>query len=186
MLQHWHPCLQRDAKESPFYKTMMVSGSGTETINYPPPTVFPNAPAAPTPCIQRRLLSQINRIKVSLKYTDAIGHDLGVIGIANTTEHLVPIPEALVELGDSGQRVKINFTKFVHEGGWIESRINGGEWVFLAVNTIKPYYDDRPLTGENTSEDANIVCVGGIKVLPTVNGDASHIVLYLFQHLNNS
>jgi len=152
MLQHWHPSVQRDAKESTAYKAMMVSGSGLEAINYPQPTVFPDAPVAPTPGIQKRLLSQINRIKVSLKYTDAIGHDLGVIGIANTTEHLVPMPNASVELGDSGQRVAINFTKFGHEGVLIESRINGGEWSFLAISTLKPYYDERPLTGENANE----------------------------------
>ncbi len=102
--------------------------------------VFPYAPAAPTPGIKIRLMSQINRIKVSLKYTDAIGHDL------------VPIPDLLVELGSSGQRVTINFNKYGHDGVWIESRTNGGEWAFLAVDTIKPYYDERSLAVGNVQE----------------------------------
>ncbi len=152
MLQHWHPSVQRDAKESTAYKTMMVSGSGTETINYPQPTVFSNSPAAPTPGIKNRLTSQINRIKVSLNYTDAIGHDLGIIASANTTEHLVPIPNVLVELGSSGQRVTINFNKYGHDGVWIESRTNGGDWVFLAVDTLTHFYDERPLAAGNIQE----------------------------------
>ena len=152
MLQHGHPSVQRDAKDSTVYKTMMVSGSGNASINYPQPSVFPNAPAAPTPGIKIRLMSQINRIKVSLKYTDAIGHDLGIISSTNTTEHLVPIPNVLVELGSSGQRVTINFNKYGHDGVWIESRTNGGDWVFLAVDTLTHYYDERPLAAGNIQE----------------------------------
>ena len=59
--------------------------------------------------LKNRLISQINRIKVSLSYTDAMGHDLGIISSVNTTEHLVPMPDVSVELGNSGQRVVINF-----------------------------------------------------------------------------
>ncbi len=151
MLQHWHPSVQRDAKESTAYKAMMVLGDGND-ITHPQPSIFPDAPAAPTRGIQKRLLSQINHIKVSLKYTDAIGHDLGIIATTSTVEHFVPIPEAFVELGDTGQRVTINFNKYGHDGVLIESRINGGEWAFLAIYIIKPYYDERPLTSENISE----------------------------------
>ena len=68
MLQHWHPCIQRDAKESTAYKIMMISEtvSGGGSINYPQPSVFPQAPAAPAPGLQKRLISQVIRIKVSL------------------------------------------------------------------------------------------------------------------------
>jgi len=152
MLQHWHPSIQRDAKDSTVYKTMMVSGSGNTAINYPQPSVFPDAPAAPTPGIKNRLTSQINRIKVSLGYTDAMGHDLGIISSVNTTEHLVPMPDVSVELGNSGQRVVINFNMYGHDGVWIECRINGGEWTFLAIDTLKPYYDERPLAAGNVHE----------------------------------
>ena len=38
------------------------------------------------------------------------------------------------------------------DGIFIESRINNGDWVFLAIDTIKPYYDERPLTPGNTHE----------------------------------
>ena len=81
MLQHWHPSIQRDAKESTAYKIMMISDSvsGDSSINYPQPTVFPDAPSAPAPGIQKRLISQVVRIKASSKYTEAIGHDLAHI-----------------------------------------------------------------------------------------------------------
>ncbi len=154
MLQHWHPSIQRDAKESTAYKTLMVIGSnsGNTSINYPKPSLFPDAPVAPAPGIQKRLFSQVIRIKASARYSDAIGHDLGIIGAANKVEHLIPIASVLVALGESGQRVAINFNKYGHDGVWIESRINGGDWVFLAINTLKLYYDERPLTAGNTHE----------------------------------
>jgi len=154
MLQHWHPSIQRDAKESTAYKIMMISDtvSGDSSINYPQPSVFPQAPTAPAPGIQKRLNSQIIRIKASAKYTEAIGHDLGIIASSNTIEHLTPVPSISVELGESGQRVAINFNKYGHDGVLIESRINGKEWAFLAIYTIKSYYDERPLTSENIPE----------------------------------
>ncbi len=154
MLQHWHPSIQRDAKESTAYKIMMISDtiSGDSSINYPQPTVFPDAPPAPAPGIQKRLISQVVRIKASSKYTEAIGHDLGIIAVSNTIEHLTPIATVLVELGESGQRVAINFNKYGHDGVLIEVRINGGEWTFLAIDTLKPYYDESPLAEGNTHE----------------------------------
>ena len=93
MLQHWHPSIQRDAKESTAYKIMMISDTiaGDSSINYPQPTVFPDAPPAPAPGIQKRLISQVVRIKAGAKYTEAIGHDLGIIAVSNTIEHLTPI-----------------------------------------------------------------------------------------------
>lgn len=154
MLQHWHPSIQHDAKESTAYKIMMISETVSDggSVNYPQPSVFPQAPAAPSPGIQKRLTSQIIRIKASSKYTEAIGHDLGIIASSSTVEHLIPVPSILLELGESGQRVAINFNKYGHEGVWIESRINGGEWLFLAIDTLKPYYDERPLAAGNTHE----------------------------------
>ncbi len=154
MLQHWHPSIQRDAKESTAYKTMMVTGSSSinGTINYPQPSVFPQAPTSTSPGIQKRLFSQIVRIKAGANYSEAIGHDLGIIAIPNNIEHLIPIPSILVERGESGQRVAISFNKYGHDGVWIECRINGGEWSFLAIDTLKPYYDERPLAEGNTHE----------------------------------
>ena len=42
--------------------------------------------------------------------------------------------------------------KYGHDGVWIEGRINGGDWAFFAINTLKTYYDERPLAEGNTHE----------------------------------
>jgi len=152
MLQEWHPASQRDAKEATAYKNLILNGSGSDPIDYPKPTVFPNPPPAPAPGIQKRLFSQIARIKASLNYNEAIGKDLGIIAIPDTVEH--PFPEfwLTVEMGLEATQVRIDFNKYGHDGIWIESRTNGGEWAFLAIDTVKPYLDGRPLAPGNTSE----------------------------------
>ena len=140
------------AKEPTAYKQLMIGGNGSGSIEYPKPTVFPNPPAAPAPGIQKRLFSQIARIKASLNYNEAIGKDLGIIAIPDTVDH--PFPEfwLTVEMGLEATQVRIDFKKYGHDGIWIESRTNGGEWAFLAIDTVKPYLDGRPLALGNTSE----------------------------------
>jgi len=152
LLQYWHPAIQRDAKEATAHKQLMVGGIGNSSLSQPVPSQFPNPPPAPEPGMQKRLSSQIARIKASLNYTDVIGHDLGIIAAANTVQHLIPEPTVSVELGENGSRVRIDFNKYGHDGVWIECRINNGDWVFVAIDTVKPYYDERPLVNGNTHE----------------------------------
>ena len=87
------------AKEATAYKQLMIGGNGSGSIEYPKPTVFPNLPAAPAPGIQKRLFSQIARIKASLNYNEPIGKDLGIIAIPDTVDHPVPEYCLTVELG---------------------------------------------------------------------------------------
>jgi hypothetical protein len=152
LLQHWHPAVQRDAKEATAYKQLMINGSGSEEASYPQSTTFPPPPLMSVPGIQKRLFSQIARIKVSLNYTETIGHDLGIIAATNSVEHPVPEYTITVELGATGSRVRMDFKKYGYDGIWIESRINGGDSAFLAIDTVKPYYDERPLAPGNTQE----------------------------------
>ena len=152
MLQYWHPATQRDAKESTAHKQLMISGTGSGSIAHPQPSPFPSPPPIPAPGMQKRLFSQIVRIKASPNYTEAIGHDLGIIAASNSVEHPIPESTVTVELGATGSRVRIDFKKYGHDGIWIESRINGGDWAFLAIDTIKPYYDERPLAPGNSHE----------------------------------
>ena len=49
-------------------------------------------------------------------------------------------------------KMRIDFKKYGHDGIWIESRINGGNWPILAIDTVKPYLDERPLAPGNTHE----------------------------------
>ena len=152
LLQYWHPAIQRDAKEATTHKQLMIAGIGNSSFSQPVPSQFPNPPTAPEPGMQKRLSSQITRIKASLNYTDVIGHDLGIIAAANTVQHLIPEPTVSVELGENGTRVRIDFNKYGHDGVWIECRINNGDWAFIAIDTVKPYYDERPLANGNTHE----------------------------------
>jgi hypothetical protein len=152
LLREWHPATQRDAKEATAYKKLMIGGNSSGTTEYPKPTVFPNPPPAPAPGVQKRLFSQIARIKASLNYNEAIGKDLGVIAIPDSVAHLVPEFWLTVEMGLDATQVRIDFNKYGHDGIWIESRTNDGEWVFLAIDTVKPYLDERPLAPGNTLE----------------------------------
>ena len=152
MLQYWHPATQRDAKESTAHKVLMITGTGSGSVTHPLPSQFPNPPPTPAPGMQKRLFSQIVRIKAGPNYTEAIGHDLGIIAASNSVEHPIPEAAVTVELGEIGSRVRIDFKKYGHDGIWIESRINGGDWVFLAIDTVKPYLDERPLAPGNTHE----------------------------------
>ena len=152
ILQQWHPATQRDAKEATEFKLFMLSGSGNDPLDYPKPTVFDNPPPVTGPGIQKRLFSQIVRIKASLNYNEAIGKDLGIIAIPDTIDHPVPEYALTVLLGAEAPVVRIDFTKYGHDGIYIESRTNGGDWTFLAIDTVKPYLDDRPLAPGNTHE----------------------------------
>ncbi|MCX7111368.1 MAG: hypothetical protein NTX45_14820 [Proteobacteria bacterium] len=78
-------------------------------------------------------------------YTDAIGQDLGIVPIPDNSDHPVPQFTAALEQGPKGSRVRIDYTKYGHQGVAIESRSNGGAWESLAIVTQKPTYDDRPL-----------------------------------------
>jgi hypothetical protein len=76
LMQHWHPAVQRDAKESTSFKRHIIDGSG-DSIPYPQSFVFPNPPPMAAPGIKKRLFNQIARIKANPSYTEVIGHDLG-------------------------------------------------------------------------------------------------------------
>jgi hypothetical protein len=87
-------------------------------------------------------------------YNETIGHNLGIIGnSAATIDHPIPEYNLSVELGSAGvSQVRIDFKKYGHDGIWIESRINGGDWAFLAIDTVKPYLDQRPISPGNQHE----------------------------------
>lgn len=152
MLQHWHPAVQRDAKESTAHKQLMVGGHSGGSASLPLSSSFPEPPPVPEPGIQKRLFSQVTRIKASANYNGAIGQNLGVIAILNTVDHPVPEFNVTVEMGAAGPRVRIDFKKYGHDGIWIENRTNGSDWAFLAIDTVKPYFDERPLAAGNNHE----------------------------------
>jgi len=152
LMQTWHPAMQNDAKKATTFKRHIIEDSASEIEAYPLASVFTNAPKIVAPGIKKRLFNQIARIKINPNYTETIGHDLGIIAIISNVEHAIPDPTITVEQGVNGVRVRIDFNKYGHDGIFIESRINNGDWVFLAIDTVKPYYDERPLGTGNTHE----------------------------------
>jgi hypothetical protein len=112
----------------------------------------PAPPTAPPPAVVPVLAGALNRIfkivqqfKESNGYTTALGEQLMVIGAEDNTDH--PTPKFSLALGQGAgcQCVDISFTKFTHQGVYIESKRGTGAWEFAAIDTEKPYTDDRPL-----------------------------------------
>ena len=152
LIQTWHPAMQSDAKKATTFKRHIIEDSSNEIEAYPLASVFTETPKIVAPGIKKRLFNQIARIKTNPNYTETIGHDLGIISISSNIEYPAPEPTATVEQGTNGTRVRIDFNKYGHDGIIIESRINNGEWTFLAIDTVKPYYDERPLADGNSHE----------------------------------
>jgi hypothetical protein len=152
LIQTWHPAMQSDAKKATTFKRHIIEDSSNEIEAYPLASVFTETPKIVAPGIKKRLFNQIARIKINPNYTETIGHDLGIISINSNVEYPAPEPTATAEQGTNGTRVRIDFNKYGHDGIIIECRINNGEWTFLAIDTVKPYYDERPLADGNSYE----------------------------------
>lgn len=160
VLQKFIPLIVADGEEATAYKKLIAKGGtpGMSPVPAPVGTVFTGVNAPPAlvpPGILTRLFAQVARMKASAGYKlnpEMIGQDLGIIGAEDTTEHLFPEFKLKVEQGPTCQCVRIDFTKFGHAGVWIESRRNGGAWEFLAVDSEKPYLDERPLLASPAAE----------------------------------
>ena len=149
LLGTWYPQVEQDLREATAYKKLVANGGvpNLSPIAAPVATTFP-IPPAPNPTVVgvlKRLFAQVTRFKTSSGYNDVIGQDLQVIGTDSPDTHAFPEFTAQVEDGPSCQCARMNFTKFGHAGVYIESRRNGGAWEFLAIDTEKPYIDNRPL-----------------------------------------
>lgn len=146
ILETWWPQVQNDAKEATAYKRLMLDSPATGVPNTPFPvgTTF-TFPTVPNPGILKRLFNQIVRIKAHAAYTPAMGADLQIIGPEDTSDHPTPEFKLKVVDGVDHQMVNIKFTKFGHDGVYIEFRRNGGAWSYLAVDTNSPNDDNTPL-----------------------------------------
>jgi hypothetical protein len=152
VLQHQHPAIQHYSLESTAYKGLIANGSGTEPCPLPVAPVFSQLPAVRLPGVLRRLANFTQLIKLSSAYSESIGQDLGIISSKNGTAHLLVEFVFSQDRGSNGDRVKLMFKKHGHDGIWIEGRRNDGNWEFLGVTTVKPWYDERPLSQPNVPE----------------------------------
>jgi hypothetical protein len=154
LMQTWNPAIQQSSQGATAYKKLVLSGTspGGATVPVPVASTLGAPPAVRPPGVLTRLFNQVGRIKLSTNYTVAIGQSMQIIGIPVTSAHPFPEFTATVTQGATHQQVLLNFTKFGHDGVWIESRRNAGAWEFLAIDTVKPYLDDRPLLIPGTAE----------------------------------
>ncbi len=154
LLEIWHPQVEQDTREATAYKKLVANGGvpNLSPIPVPTGTLFPSPPAPQPVGILKRLFAQIARLKTSAGYNEMIGQDLQIIGTESADTHLFPDFTTTVEDGPTCQCARLDFTKFGHEGVYIESRRNGGAWEFLAIDTKKPYLDARPLLVNGQAE----------------------------------
>ena len=147
LYEHLYPAKRQDLKALDSFKIQMLKGElANIPTAHPEPSSFPPPPPIPAPGIEKRRFSEIARLKTSLSYNDLVGQNLGIIATVTKTDHPFPEYTLTEELGPNGYRICIFFKKYRHNGIYIESRINGGEWAFLAVHTVQPFLDERPIS----------------------------------------
>ena len=123
----------RGAADAPF----------TLPIFTPPPLpggVVP-VPAGALP----RIFAFVQVIKAAPTYTEAHGHQLGIIGAEDATERPLPTFTLKVERADAAEIVRVNFLRYGWPGVVIHGRRGGGEWEQLAISLKSPWIDQRPL-----------------------------------------
>ena len=124
----------------------VLMGGGSAAVVLPtfaPPAV-PSGVTAALPGALNRIFALIARMKLAGAYTEGIGTDLGLVGAAETEK---PLPKfsAKAEQGGTNQSVRLVFTKYSHQGVYIESRRGTGAWEFVTIDTESPYLDERAL-----------------------------------------
>ena len=152
IVKDWNGAHQQKALEATTYKTLIANGIGSDIVPLPASLVFDKAPPMRIPGVFTRISTLVQKIKLSPNYTDSIGQDLSIIGVQDNTSHLIPEFTVSTERGTDGERVKLIFTKYGHDGVYIECRRNDGSWEVLGVAMVKPWYDERPLLVANTPE----------------------------------
>ncbi len=152
IVKDWNGAHQQKALEATTYKALIANGTNSDVVPLPASLVFDQSPPMRTPGVLTRLSTLVQKIKLSPNYTDSIGQDLGTLAVQDNSTHLIPEFVVSTERGSDGERVKLTFTKYGHDGVSIESRRSDGAWEFLGVAMLKPWYDERPLLVENSPE----------------------------------
>ncbi len=92
-----------------------------------------------------------NRTKADVDYTIAIGQQLDIIGVEDTTDLTNAAPTlrlAIITMADGTLAVEVGFNKSISEGVVIFSRRAGEtEFTKLSSDSHSPYVDNRPNLG---------------------------------------
>lgn len=107
--------------------------------------------AAVRSAVEKRFRPLVRRLKSASGYTEAIGQLLKLVGTEDTTDLTTAKPALTAKSVPQG--VELNFPKSKSDGVRIYDRRDGeNEFTFLALDTIAPYVDNRPLLAAGKPE----------------------------------
>lgn len=152
--QKFYPAVTSFAKEVTAYKAHAERGNSSEERAFPHLQDFLDVPPLRPAGMLTRIITLVNKMKLSPGYTDFIGQDLLIVPLARNNGSDYPYPPFSLSLYDGAynQIVRIDFKKFKHNSVYVECRRNGGPWEFLTIDNAKPYLDNRPLLVEGVAE----------------------------------
>lgn len=98
-----------------------------------------------------RATALVNRIKTHLRYTEADGSDLGIIGVEAPVADLNNIKPLLAVRLVAGGHPEIVWTRQGMGALEIQKQNAEGQWYFLAIDTVPNYTDMEalPLSGQS-------------------------------------
>lgn len=144
------PSARAYAKSVTSSRDLLAAGTGSNPV-------VPTAPDSSTPPATSVLPGALSRLfeaigdwKRAPGCTSAIRKDLGITG-PEAPVHADP-PVLKLRMQGTGW-VEMNFSRWEHDGVWIESRRQGAEvWAYLAIDTARPFKDERPNLPGQASE----------------------------------
>ena len=148
VLEKLAPAARQYDKEMVTYKAQSAKKSGTEETPLPQLQTFSDGPEMRPNGMLERFFAVLYELKALPNYTKTIGALLGIEPPATNGAALSTVgPELLLALlvGALYKLVEIGYIKGRHLALYLECRIDGEEWTFLAVDNKKPYIDNRPL-----------------------------------------
>lgn len=154
LLEEWYPAMQEFFKTATAYKSNMGKKTSSVDLTRPTPPVFTDIPATRPPDLLSRVIAVVNQIRNAPGYNhEIVGKALGIVPVAATDSgHLAPTFRIIIRRGVDRIVVELIFCKYGHVAVYIECRINGGAWEFLAIDDAKPHVDERPLRTANVPE----------------------------------
>ncbi len=136
------PAVRNYAEAARAFRDEVAAGTTATELAFPLPPAPPAGPAGVLPGAQTRLVKRIGEWKRAAGFADPIGQDLGIVG----PEGLAHTDPPVLKLRAQGNGwAALTFSVWEPAGIWLQSRRQGAEaWEFLAIDTARPFRDERP------------------------------------------
>lgn len=141
----WQPAARRFAKATTQYAKDTEEGKGSSPLLVFTPPPLPDGVVERPFGALNRVFKFVRIIKTRRTCTEAVGADLGINIKPSQAEHAAPELKLSVKPGPDGQLVEIRYIKWGHIGLSLECRRADGDWEHVAISTLSPYRDNRPL-----------------------------------------